>query len=119
MRNVRRRRVCRNVGLSQEPVHDVKADQPLVRMFEASGTVARIVKAERLPQANCVLICLHDTVELHRRIPILRRNFEDAGGVGDSMKAPPTFDQSWEPPSSSDHPAAGSHVANARFRPSI
>jgi hypothetical protein len=37
-------------------------------------------EAERLPQPNCVLIGLHYSVELHRRIPILRRDFEDAVG---------------------------------------
>jgi hypothetical protein len=41
-------------------------------------------EAERLPQANCVLIGFHDSVELHRRIPILGCNFEDAAGQGTS-----------------------------------
>ena len=31
----RKPKVCRNVGPSQEPVHDVKADGPMVRMSES------------------------------------------------------------------------------------
>jgi len=41
-------------------------------------------EAERLPQADCVLVGLHDSVELHRRVPILRSDFKDALGQGTS-----------------------------------
>ena len=39
-------------------------------------------EAERLPKPDCVLVGLHDSVELHRRVPFLRRDFEDAVGQG-------------------------------------
>ena len=41
-------------------------------------------EAERLPQPNCVLVGLHDSVELHRRVPFLRCDFEDMVGQGAS-----------------------------------
>jgi hypothetical protein len=41
-------------------------------------------EAERLPQADCVLVGFDDSVELHRRVPIRRRHFEDTLGQGTS-----------------------------------
>jgi hypothetical protein len=61
-------------------VHDVKADQPTVRMSESCRHGGKNREAERLPEANCMLIGLHNSVELHRCIPILRCDFEYAAG---------------------------------------
>ena len=41
-------------------------------------------EAERLPQADYVLVGLDDSVELHRRVPIRRRDFGNAAGQGTS-----------------------------------
>jgi hypothetical protein len=41
-------------------------------------------EAERLPQPDCVLVGLDNSVELHRRVPIIRRDFEDPLGEGTS-----------------------------------
>jgi hypothetical protein len=71
-------------GLSQEFVHDVKPDQPAVRMSERFRHGGQNGEAERLPQPNCGLVGLHDSVELHRRVPFLRCDFEDVVGQGAS-----------------------------------
>ena len=63
-------------------MHDVKADEPTVRMFESFRDGGENREAKRLPQADCVLVGLSDSVELHSRVPILRRDFENAMGKG-------------------------------------
>ena len=49
-----KRKVCRNVGPSQEPVHHVKADGPMVTNSESFRDGGENRKAERLPQADAV-----------------------------------------------------------------
>ena len=41
-------------------------------------------EAERLPEADCVFVGLDHSVELHRRVPIISSDFEDAVGQGTS-----------------------------------
>ena len=65
-------------------------------MSESFGTVARIVKPSD-SQADCVLIGLDDSVELHRRVPILRRDFEDAAGQGTSDTLPAAVGDTMKP----------------------
>lgn len=71
-------------GLSQEPVHDVKPHKPTLRMSEGLRDGGENLEAERLPQPDCVLVGLHDRVELHRRVSIFRRNLKDALRQGTS-----------------------------------
>ena len=56
--------------LPQEPVHDVKADQPAVRMLERFWNGGENRETERLPQTYCVLVGLDDSIELHCRVAI-------------------------------------------------
>ncbi len=49
-----KRKVCRNVGPSQEPVHHVKADGPMVTNSESFRDGGENREAERLPQADAV-----------------------------------------------------------------
>jgi hypothetical protein len=69
---------------TQEPVHDVKADQPAVRMLEPFRNGGENRESERLPQTYCVLVGLDDSIELHRRVAVLRRDLEDALSQGTS-----------------------------------
>jgi hypothetical protein len=52
----RRTKGCRNVGPSQEHVHDVKADGPMVRMSEGFRDGGENREAEQLPQADAVAV---------------------------------------------------------------
>jgi hypothetical protein len=70
--------------LSQESVHDVKTDEPTVRMSECFWDGRENPEAERLPQADRMLVRFDDSVELYRRVPILRRDYEYAVGQGRS-----------------------------------
>src|SRR5215207_3661533 len=53
-------------------------------MFESLRDGGENPEAERLPQADGVLVGLDNSVELHRRVSILSRDFEDALGQGTS-----------------------------------
>ncbi len=65
-------------------MHDVKADQPMVRMLERFRNGGENRETERLPQPYCVLVGLDDSIELHRRVAIVRRDFEEALSKGTS-----------------------------------
>jgi hypothetical protein len=84
LRHRRRSKQTSPAELPQEPVHDVKADQPAVRMLERFRNGGENRETERLPQTYCVLVGLDDSIELHRRVAILRRDFEAALSQGTS-----------------------------------
>ena len=51
-------------------------------MLERFGNGGENRETERLPQPYCVLVGLDDSIELHRRVAIVRRDFEEALSKG-------------------------------------
>jgi hypothetical protein len=91
--------------LSQGSVHDVKTDEPTVRMSECFWDGRENPEAERLPQADRVLVRFDDSVELYRRVPILRRDYEYAGAR--PMPLPAAVGETMKPALATLLPAAG------------
>ena len=67
-----------SVGNSEESVHDMETYEPMIRVPECCRHSGEDRESERLPQANRVDVRLDDSVELHRDVAILRRDFQYA-----------------------------------------